>query len=88
MSSLEFMDPCQISEGMGHSYMNWRWRHFSIWNTSRRIGERGEGLLMKFLNNRTKDDGCMCKKNKTRKRQRIFEDEDFWPSPSKQASVR
>ena len=54
MSSLEFMDPCQTSEGMGHNYMSWRWRHFSIWNTSRQIGEGGEGPLREFLNDRTK----------------------------------
>ena len=87
MSSLEFMDLCQTSEGMGHSYelemetflnledvkTDWRGRRGSP-------GEEQE-----------KDDGCMHKRNKTRKRQRVFEDssedEDFRPSSSKRTSV-
>ena len=89
-SSLEFMDLCQTSEGMGHSYelemetflnmedikMDWRGRR----GTPEGVSEGQE-----------KDDGCMRKRNKTRKRQRIFEDssedEDFRPSSSKQTSV-
>ena len=87
MSSLEFVDLCQTSEGMGHSYelemetflnledvkTDWRGRRGSP-------GEEQE-----------KDDDHMHKRNKTRKRQRVFEDssedEDFRPSSSKRTSV-
>ena len=87
MSSLEFMDLCQTSKGMGHSYelemetflnledvkTDWRGRR----------GTPGE--------EQEKDDGCMHKRNKTRKRQRVFEDssedEDFRPASSKRTSV-
>ena len=93
-SSLEFMDLCQTSEGMGHSYelemesflnmedikTDWRGRRGTPEEVPEKVSEGEE-----------KDDGCMRKKNKTRKRQRIFEDssedEDFWPSSSKHTSV-
>ena len=87
MSSLEFVDLCQTSEGMGHSYELEMETFLNLedvktdWKGRRRSpGEEQE-----------KDDGCMHKRNKTRKRQRVVEDssedEDFRPSSSKCVSV-
>ena len=87
MSSLEFVDLCQTSEGMGHSYELEMETFLNLediktdWKGRRRSpGEEQE-----------KDDDYMHKRNKTRKRQRVFEDssedEDFRPSSSKRTSV-
>ena len=79
-SSLEFMDLCQTSERMGHSYELEMETFLNMEDI--KTGWRGRrGTPEGVSEGQEKDDGCTRKRNKTCKRQRIFEDssedEDF-----------
>ena len=87
MSSLEFIDLCQTSEGMGHSYELEMETFLNLEDVKTDL----RGRRRSPSEEQEKDDGCMHKRNITRKRQRVFEDssedEDFRPSSSKRTSV-